>query len=161
MFFNVLLADAQANLASAKEARNGPGISREGLLIAAALQLDEYFETSAKLQSFQMTLLLKSEDTLEGTERVFKYRQHLKIVAPGCEQLQTADDKAAFFLTTTPFWLMGDGSFTLERDDALLQAVRACEPGSDAKLSAAFALAVRLDRAFQRVRFDHYLGETH
>lgn len=161
MFFNVLLADAQATLAAAKDSRTGTGISRESLLISAALQLSDYFEAAPQLNSFQLTLLLKPEDTLEGTERVFKYRQHLKIVAPGCGQLQTPDDKAAFFLSNTPFWLMGDGTFMLERSNPLLQTLLACEPGSDAQLSAAFALAVSFDRAFQRVRFDYYLGETY
>lgn len=160
MFFNPMLMKAQADLAAAKASKDGPAFDRPALLLAAMLQLRLFFEGNAQLQLFQMTLLLKPEDTREGDERVFKYRQHLKIVAPGCDQLQTTEDKANFFYTNMPFWLMGDGSFSLERDNEQLQALLASEQGSDAERVAAYAVAVLADHAFQSVRFDHYLGET-
>jgi hypothetical protein len=130
-------------------------------LLAAALQLRVYFEHFPRMLSFQMTTLLKLEDTKEGEERVVKYRQHLKIVAPGCDALNDSDKKADFFFTNVPFWLIGDGSFSVDRDDAVVQTLLATPPDSDAERVAAYALALQMDHAFQRVRTDCYLGETH
>lgn len=161
MFFHMTLTRIQSELAVAKAAQDNASADRATLMRAAILQLRVFFDTCPAMESFQMTLLLKPEDTLEGDERVFKYRQHLKIVAPGCDALQSADDKASFFLTNMPFWLMGDGSFRLERADAAVQTLLACPADTDDELVAAYALALQMDHEFQKVRFDHYLGETH
>lgn len=156
--FNPRLMAAQAELSVAKTARdNAP--ARAPLFLAAALALRDMFENAPKLETFVLTVMLKLEDTLEGAERVVKHRQHLKLVAAGCPALHSADDKASFYFTNMPFWLLGDGSFRLERDNAFLQDLLATEPGSDAECVSAFAVALEMDRSFQKVRSDHYVGE--
>jgi hypothetical protein len=160
MFPDMLLTQAQAQLAVTKEAA-GASPNRAMLFVATALQLCEWFANHPNLQSFQFTTLLALEDVVEGTDRVLKQRQHIKVIAPGCSELQDADSKSKFFYTSTPFWMLGNGSFTVTRNSASLQALLAAEAGSDDKRVKAYALALELDQAFQRVSQDCYLGEVH
>lgn len=158
-FFNLLLVEAKNELLLAKEAADAQGLSRAMLCTAAALQLSELFRNHEQMKSFRLTLLVSSEDTLEGGDRVFKRRQHLKIAAPGCPVLQTSDDKASFFITCLPTWLLGDGSFGIGRDHPKLQSLMTSDRGRDDERVRAYDLALDIDRCFQLVRQGCYLGE--
>lgn len=157
--FNLLLVEAKTDLLLAKEAFDAPGSSRAMLCTAAALQLSELFRSHEQMESFRLTLLVSSEESLEGSDRVFKRRQHLKITAPGCLALQTSDEKASFFLTCLPTWLLGDGSFDITRRHPKLQSLMTADRGSDDERVRAYDLALDIDRCFQLVRQGCYLGE--
>jgi hypothetical protein len=159
MFSDFLLMAAKAELTVAKEAAAYQA-NRAHFFIATALQLCEYFSTYERMASFQMTTLLKVEDGLEGGVRAVRQLQHLKIVAPGCPELQSQEDKSQFFFTCIPFWMLGDGSYTVRRDDLKLQRLLNAEQGSDDKRVQAYAMALDMDDAFQRVRQYHDLSST-
>jgi hypothetical protein len=156
-FSFMLLAAAQSELASAKDA-SAASANRSHLFVTTALHLGQLFAANPEMADFQMTCVLRVEDTLEGPERVVKLRRHLKAVAPGCLELQTKDGKAEFFHASTPFWLMGDGTFSMSRAHPRLQALLSAEADSAAMRAQAFALALEIDVAFQPIRLDHYLG---
>jgi len=159
MFPDFLLTQAQAQLAATKDARDAP-VSRSHLFSAAALQLCEYFGNHPTLESFQFTTVLQLEDVTDGLDRTFKQRHHVKVVTAGQSSLLDADAKTRFFYEATPFWLMGNGSFTVQRSSPVLQDLLAAEPGSDDKRVKAYALALELDASFQRVSHECYLGEV-
>lgn len=159
MFSDLLLTQAQAQLAATREARDAP-VSRASLFIATALQLCEYFSANATLDAFQFTTLLKVDDLHSGSERTIAQRHHVKVVTPGCPALLDAEGKTRFFYEAMPFWLMGDGTFNLSRANPLVQDLLAAETGSDDKRVKAYALALELDNAFQRISTECYLGEV-
>lgn len=164
MFQDFLLTAALAQLAATKEARDAP-VSRPHLFVATALQLCEYFVSNPKLDKFKFTTLLKVDDLHSGSERTIAQVHHIKVVAqwvsaPGQPELLDTDAKTRFFYEAMPFWLMGTGTFDLSRSNELLQALMNAEVGSDDKRVKAYALALELDNAFQRVSRDCYLGEV-
>lgn len=165
MFQDFLLTAALAQLAATKEARDAP-VSRTNLFIATALQLCEYFLANPKLDAFQFTTLLKVDDLHSGSERTISQVHHIKVVdrwvsaPPGHPPLLDADAKTRFFYEAMPFWLMGTGTFNLSRSDPLLQDLLRAETGTDDKRVKAYALALEIDNAFQRVGRECYIGEV-
>ena len=159
--FNINLTKARNDLALAREVHDGRDTDRNRafLLTAAALRLKELFAAHAGMLSFQLTLVFKVEDTKEGADRCVRVRQHLKIVAPQCPELQDKDAKAAFWTQDVPYWAMGAGSWAIHRADPQLQALLQTASNSQDEQVAAFALALAMNDAFEAVRVDHYLGE--
>lgn len=164
MFQDFLLTAAKAQLAVTKEARDAP-VSRAHLFITTALQLCEFFLNNPTLDAFKFTTVLRVDDLHSGSERTIAQVHHIKVVdswvsaPPGHPELLDADAKTQFFYEAMPFWLMGTGTFDLSRSDPLLQDLLRAETGTDDKRVKAYALALELDNAFQRVSRECYIGE--
>lgn len=160
--FNINLTKARNDLALAREVHESKGTdrSRAFLLTAIALRLKELFTANTDMSFFQLTLVFKVEDEKEGPDRCVRVRQHLKIVAPQCPQLQDKDAKVSLWTQDVPYWAMGAGSWTVQRSDPKLQALLQTEANSQDEQVAAFALALDMNDAFEAVRMDHYLGEV-
>jgi hypothetical protein len=163
MFPDFLLTAALTQLAATKEARDAP-VSRAQLFVATALQLSEFFIANDQLDAFRFTTVLKVDDRLSGSDRTIAQVHHIKVVAqfasPGQPELLDADAKTRFFYEAMPFWLMGTGTFLMSRANPLLQNLLSAETGSDDKRVKAYALALELDNAFERVGRECYLGEV-
>jgi len=117
-----------------------------------------WFLEYPKLASVQLTAVALAE--FEDDRHSVRIRHHFKLTNIGAEV--SLDER--YFGDNLPWPMIGSGVFLLERGDAAVQSFLALS-AQDAKTHAvldyptmAYALALRIDRAFTEVSIRHNLG---
>lgn len=134
---------------------------------ALARRLVLLFATHSQLESLTLTCMLQPEVDEDSTHHFVKLNQHLKLSTVGTTVFSTLDERAAFFADYVPTHRMGNGTFTLTRDNpvmrGILTAMQSESPVPDEVLersdAAFFTLAQRVQRSFKSIQVDVHGGQ--
>jgi hypothetical protein len=158
--FSIECGKAAITLDSVRILRKEVVWPKDSIFECLALRIIELFNVHDTLESVTLSCILEPAISENSSSHDIFCQQHLKLTTVGADPFVKYGSKELFLREYAPLHLMGTGSVSIKRDDALIQSVLSTDLSDPIIPGFAYCLARELSVSFKDINLHIVPGYT-